>query len=93
MDPLLTAGLVALLCIGLPLLGIVLSLASGLFEVIHGLLEFFFNLLFGGPLAGCGCIVLLVIVVGCCGLVAALVYAATTCGTPDPVRFCTWFGW
>lgn len=94
MDPqLVTIGAVILvLCIGGLLLSFALPLLSGIFTLISALFEVGLDVLMGGPIAWCGCIVFLVLVVGCCAFVAVVAYSLSTCGTPDAVNFCSWFG-
>lgn len=85
-------AIIGLICAGGILLAVVLPFLTTLFTFVSSLLEFLFDVLAGGPVAWIGCFLLAVLIVGCCGLVAVLVYTYSTCGTPNQVNFCTWFG-
>ncbi len=94
MDPtLVTIGIiVAVLCVGGLLLSFLLPFLSGILTFLSALLEVGLDVLTGGPVTWCGCLVLLILIVGFCGLVAVIVYSLSTCGTPNAVNFCNWFG-
>ncbi len=83
---------IAALCIGGLILSFILPIISGIFGVFSNFIEIFIDVLTGGPVAWCGCILLLLFLVGFCGFIAVMAYSLSTCGTPDAVRFCTWFG-
>jgi len=93
-DPqLVTIGAVILvLCVGGLLLSFVLPFLSGVFTLISALFEVGLDVLMGGPVAWCGCLILLILLVGCCGFVAVAASSLTTCGTPEAVNFCSFFG-
>lgn len=87
-NPLTLAVACALLC----LVGLVLSLGmqalSGVLEIISSLAGMFMELLSGGPVAWCGCLALLALLVGG-GIVAVmLVQGLASCGTPEAINFC-----
>ena len=48
----------ALLCLVLIVIGFVLQAVSGFFDVIVGLIEIVVEILQGGPVAWCGCVLL-----------------------------------
>ena len=80
----------ALLCVvGLVLL-FVLQVATGLFEIIFGIIGAIGGILGSGP---CGC---LVVIFGCgvCGLITiGLATIIPQCNTPDAVNFCRLLGY
>jgi hypothetical protein len=94
LDPQWTAlgGLVLLLCVGGIILSVVLPAIASLLSVVGGFLEFFLDILTGGPVAWCGCLVVVILLVGCCVIVALAGFTLSTCGTPNAVNFCQWFG-
>jgi hypothetical protein len=68
-----------LLFFGLQLIGSSLAVFSGLFDLFGGILG-------GGPVAWCGCLVLLLLCGGC----AAVVWVITTCNSnPAAMNFCS----
>jgi len=86
------AGIALLVCVVGLGLAFILPLASAILTVLGGLLDFVMDLLTGGPMTWCGCLLVLVAIGGCCGLAALISYVLSTCGTPQAVRFCVWFG-
>lgn len=66
---------------------------GGALGAVLGLIELFFNILAGGPIAWCGCLVFLVI----CGICAFIIVNVLTilpqCGTAEAVNFCRLFGY
>lgn len=93
-DPGIILALCGLLCCGGLLVGILLPILGffgdilGLFGVVF---EAFFDILSGGPLAWCGCFLVLFGCFICFGIVVTLVSVLSTCGTPDAVNFCRLF--
>jgi len=85
-------GLILLLCAGGLVLAVVLPVITSLLSFVGGFLEFFLDILTGGPVAWCGCLVVVLLLVGCCGLVALAGFTLSTCGTQEAVNFCRWFG-
>ncbi len=85
-------AVIAALCVGGLVLSFILPLLSGLFSIISAFVEFLFHVLTGGPVAWCGCLVLAILLIGFCGFIAVVIYSLSTCGTPDAVNFCAWFG-
>lgn len=86
------AGIALLVCVAGFALALILPLASAILSIVGGLLDFVMDLLTGGPVTWCGCLLALVVVGGCCGLAALISYVLSTCGTPQAVNFCVWFG-
>ena len=81
----------ALLCVVIFVIGFILQAISGIFEVVIGLFEVLVDLLKGGPVAWCGCVLLLAALLGAAGAVALLLNAPETCAE-NPTRFCQWLG-
>ncbi|NJL54631.1 hypothetical protein HC928_05115 [bacterium] len=92
-SPLLLVCGCALLCVvGIALL-FVLQLLDVVLSVIGGVFGPFRRVSSGGGFEGfCGCIVLLVLFGGCCGLTVLTVNLVQTCGTPDAVNLCRVIG-
>ncbi len=88
--PLIAAGC-ALLCVSLVVVGFLLQAVSGIFEVIGGLIEVALEILRGGPVAWCGCALLIAVFVVCVGLAFLVLNAPESCAA-NPTRFCQWFG-
>jgi hypothetical protein len=93
-DPqIITIGVIVLgVCAGGLILSFVLPLFGGILAIAGHLLEAVFTVIEGGPVAWCGCLFVLMLVFGCCLFVSVLSFSLATCGTPDAVTFCTWFG-
>ena len=93
----LTSALPIILgCVCLCGLGFVLI--SGL-HVIGGFLHIFtsifgvvFDVLSGGPVSWCGCLVLLVVCIGVAGFAVLVAQGLSTCGTPQAINICTLLG-
>lgn len=81
----------ALLCLVALVIGFLLQAVAGVFDVIFGLFEIFIDLLQGGPVAWCGCIVALVALAAAVGGVLLLFNAPEACAE-HPTNFCRWFG-
>jgi hypothetical protein len=81
-----------LLCVGGVFLMLGLQIIGGLLDVFTSIFELFFDVLSGGPVAWCGCLVLLGGCAGIVGLGIMLSQALATCGTPQAVNFCSFFG-
>ena len=86
----------ALIVVGLCAVGVVAFILVNIFGmfigVFTGIFEGIANLVAGGPVAWCGC---LLTVLGCaaCGLLAAtLLSIYSSCGTAQAVNFCRFFG-
>lgn len=93
-DPNIVLVLCGLLCCGGLFVGIVLPIL-GIFGDVIGLVGHifgaFFDILSGGPLAWCGCFLVLFGCFICFGLVVTIISILSTCGTPDAVNFCRLF--
>lgn len=81
----------ALLCLVLMVIGFVLHAVSGIFDVILGFAEIVVEILQGGPIAWCGCVLLVVGLLACAGLVFLYLNAPASCAEYAS-NFCRWFG-
>jgi hypothetical protein len=88
---LLAVGLCALCLVG-GILAFGLQIIGLVAGTLGNVLEIFFEVLGGGPVAWCGCIALIFFCAACAG--GALLFATmvSTCGTPEAVNFCSFFG-
>lgn len=83
----------SLLCVGVFVIGFFFQVVGGFFEIFFGLFGAFFDVLSGGPVAWCGCL-LLVGAILVCGLIAiGGASLLSTCGTPEQVNLCRLFGY
>lgn len=82
----------ACLCGVLVVLGILLQFLSGTLELVVGVFEFIFQIISGGPLAWCGCLLMILGICACafCGIL--FFSAIQTCGTPDALNICRLLG-
>lgn len=80
-------GLVLLCFVGLALF-VVLQFFGNILGSVAGFFGLFFDVIQGGPLAWCGCLLL----VGACAICAGIIYLGSICGTPNAVNFCALFG-
>lgn len=81
----------ALLCIVMAVIGFILQAVSSIFTVVFGLLEVLVDMLQGGPVAWCGCGLLLVALAAVAGGLFLLLNAPASCAE-NPTQFCLWFG-
>ncbi|NWF68755.1 MAG: hypothetical protein HXY40_06705 [Chloroflexi bacterium] len=95
----LDAGTILLIVVGCGLLCVVgigllfsMQILASVVGMFSGVVQVISTLIQGGPLAWCGCILLFVI---CIAVVIVGIWFASilaTCGTPDAVNFCRFFG-
>ena len=80
---------IVLLCaVGVVIL-VVFSAIGNILGFAFNLVEVFVDVLQGGPVAWCGCLVFLFI----CIMIAFIsIFALSNCGGPDPVNLCRIFG-
>jgi len=85
------------ICAGLCVAGMVIlfifQFLGGIFATLLSVLQFGIDILSGGPVAWCGC---LVGILACCGVFGGIVFflnVARSCGTPDAVNFCRLLGY
>jgi membrane-bound ClpP family serine protease len=88
--PLIAVG-VALLCIALFVIGFLLQAVSGIFEVLGGIIEIVIDVMQGGPIAWCGCFLLIIGLAACAGFTYLYLQAPESCAE-HPTHFCQWFG-
>ena len=81
----------ALLCLVALVIGFLLQAVSGIFDVVVGLFGVVIDMLQGGPVAWCGCLVLLVGLAAAAGAVLLYFNAPEACAE-YPTNFCRWFG-
>lgn len=88
--PYLAAGC-ALLCVVIVVVGFIMQAVGGFFDVLFGFAEVIIDILEGGPMAWCGCALLLF---GCiaCALITLLFLTAPDNCAAYPTQFCAWFG-
>ena len=90
------ALVIALGCICLCGLGFVLitslHVIGGVLGIFTSLLQSFFHILGGGPVAWCGCLVVIGGCLGAAGLALVIAQAMATCGTPQAINFCSLLG-
>ncbi len=91
--PLDSPIVIGLICSVLCVVGVVFffvfQFLGNVFDVVFGLFDLVINVLQGGPLAWCGCL-LVILLLGACGAIALTL---TTCGTPNQVNFCRLLGY
>lgn len=80
----LLCGVGFLLLFGLQVIGTLIGALTGFFELFAGILA-------GGPVAWCGCGLLLMACALCAGVVLFVATALPNCET-NPVMFCRFFG-
>lgn len=81
----------ALLCAAMVVIGFVLQAVGGFLDVFFGIFEVFLEILQGGPIAWCGCLIVIFGCIGCSGFVFFMLNASTSC-IEYPTNFCRWFG-
>jgi len=81
----------ALLCAGIFVIGFILQVVGGFLDIFFGFFEVFFEILQGGPIAWCGCLVLIFGCIGCAGFVFFMLNASVSC-VEYPTNFCRWLG-
>lgn len=89
--------LITIICASLCIVGIIglfaIQLLTGALQFLVGFVEIFFGILQGGPLAWCGCLVLLF---GCgiCSIITfSFVSVIPQCSTPQAVNLCRFLGY
>ena len=78
-------GIGIVLFFGMQAIGAAVGTFAGLFDI-------FGQILGGGPISWCGCAAVIVGIVACVGVVLLAGSALSTCGTPDAMNICTFFG-
>lgn len=69
-----------------------LQFIGGFLDIFTSIFGMIFDILSGGPVSWCGCLVFLFICIG--GIVLAVVVSQglATCGTPQAINLCSLFG-
>lgn len=80
-----------LVCVGTLVLAFVLPVLDVVFEVVGAIIEFSLEIFNAGPVPGCGCVILAVILATCAGVSIWFADALSTCGTADQVNLCRLF--
>lgn len=87
---------VLLVCGGLCVVGVILLFALNIIGTLFGaagtLLSLGTDVVTGGPVTWCGCLVLLALLVICGGALLLIGSALATCGMPNAVNLCALFG-
>lgn len=88
--------LIALGCVCLCGVGIVLmtgfQFISGFLDMFTSIFDVFFDVLSGGPVSWCGCLLAILLCAGLAGGALLLAQGLATCGTPDAINLCSLFG-
>lgn len=89
------AVLIALGCVCLCVVGFVLmsglQVVGGVIGMFSSVIDVVFNILSGGPVSWCGCLVVLFLCVGGAGGAYLISQALATCGTPQAINLCSLF--
>ena len=89
-----TLGIVcACLCGVLFVLGFILQFVGGALELVFSIFGVFFDVLSGGPVAWCGCLVLICGLCGCGFFAISTFSLLSTCGTPEQINLCRLLGY
>ena len=88
--PYIAAGC-ALLCVVVVVIGIIMQAVSSFFDVFVGFAEVIIEILQGGPMAWCGCVLVIFACIGLAGGAFLLLNAPESCAA-HPTNFCRWFG-
>ncbi len=91
-----SAFLLALGCVLLCGVGVFLFLGlqviGGVLNIFGSFVGLFFDILSGGPVAWCGCLLVIVTLFACVGLALLGSQALSSCGTANAVNLCSFFG-
>jgi hypothetical protein len=82
----------ACLCGILFVLGFILQFIGGALEIVLNVFGLFFDILSGGPVAWCGCLVAMCGLCGCGFFLLSSFSLFSTCGTPEQINLCRLFG-
>ncbi|MAS34194.1 MAG: hypothetical protein CL610_09310 [Anaerolineaceae bacterium] len=88
--------LVVLGCVCLCGVGIILvaglNFIGGFIDIFTSIIGVFFDIVTGGPVSWCGCFVFIFFCAGAAVMVYLLLQALATCGTPQAINLCSFFG-
>jgi hypothetical protein len=79
-------GIGVLLFFGLQIIGTSIGVFAGIFELVTQVIS-------GGPVSWCGCLVLFLGCSFCAVITISVVGIIQSCGTPDAVNFCRILGY
>ena len=68
------------------------QIVGGFLDIFTSVFGMFFEVLSGGPVAWCGCLVLAAVCIGGVGLAILIGQGLATCGTPLAINFCSLIG-
>ena len=89
-------GTVLIIGGGLCLIGVglivVLNVFGSALDFVCNVFQFVSNIVGGGPLSWCGCLIGVFVCGGGICMVALMASVLSTCGTAQAVRFCSLFG-
>lgn len=80
-------------CVVIVVLGVGLQVFGVVFQGALGIFELGLEVFAGGPVAWCGCLVVIIGVIACGAIAIAFLNVMGTCGTPDQVNLCRLFGY
>ncbi|MCL4248851.1 MAG: hypothetical protein KJ065_11960 [Anaerolineae bacterium] len=80
------------MCVVGVVLFIALNFLGTIFGLLGGFLELGIDLITGGPVTWCGCLVVLAVLFICGATVLLLGSAFSSCGTPNATNLCTLLG-
>ncbi|QPC81132.1 hypothetical protein G4Y79_15625 [Phototrophicus methaneseepsis] len=83
----------SLACVVVIVLVVGLQAVGVAFESVAHLAEFLLGILAGGPLAWCGCLVAIGVLMGCGVVAMGFLNVMGTCGTPAQVNLCRLLGY
>lgn len=69
-----------------------LHIVGGVIGTFSSVIDVVFNILSGGPVSWCGCLVLIFVCIGGVGGAYVITQAMATCGTPQAINLCRLFG-
>lgn len=88
----LVVVILGLMCVVVVVGGFIIQAFGTVFGVVFNVFEIVGNIIQGGPVSWCGCLIG-ILLCGGCGIGTAVVLSlASTCGTADAVNFCRLFG-
>lgn len=81
----------ALLCVVIFVVGFAMQVLGGFFDIFTQGLGLIFDILGGGPIAWCGCLLGIFGLIACAGFVMIILNAGSSCAV-DYTNFCQWLG-
>jgi len=90
--PQIEPGTLLLIIAGLCALAVVVMVILPIIGTLFDLIGVVGGLLTGDPSSCCGCLLFLGLTAVCGGIAAFVLSVLSSCGTPEAVNFCSWFG-